>query len=129
MTLKLQLQLEEAAGFLATLVAWYVLGQPLWLFAALFLLPDLSMLGYLGGNRLGAFAYNLIHHKGLALALAVAGLLVPAALVGGAWLLPAGILLYGHSCWDRMLGYGLKETRGFNYTHLGVIGKGKIANQ
>jgi Domain of unknown function (DUF4260) len=32
-----------------------------WVFAVLFLAPDLSMLGYLVNVRLGAMCYNLVH--------------------------------------------------------------------
>jgi len=39
------------------------------LYALLFFAPDLSMLGYLANPRLGAWTYNLVHHKGLAVAL------------------------------------------------------------
>jgi hypothetical protein len=35
----------------------------------------------------------------------------------------AGIVLFGHASMDRMLGYGLKTSEGFKYTHLGIIGK------
>lgn len=29
--------------------------------------PDISMIGYAGGNKMGAFMYNLFHHKGVAI--------------------------------------------------------------
>jgi hypothetical protein len=35
----------------------------------------------------------------------------------------AGIVLFGHSAFDRILGYGLKYPDSFNNTHLGRIGK------
>jgi hypothetical protein len=31
--------------------------------------------------------------------------------------------LFGHSAFDRMLGYGMKYTDSFQHTHLGLIGK------
>ena len=34
----------------------------------------------------------------------------------------AGLIIYGHSCMDRMLGYGLKFGDHFKHTHLGWIG-------
>lgn len=66
------------------------------------LLPDISMVGYLGGPRLGSFIYK----RGL-----------------GAWLannavLLAGTVLVGHVGMDRIGGYGLKHTSGFKDTHL-----------
>lgn len=35
----------------------------------------------------------------------------------------AGLLLFGHSAFDRLLGYGLKYADSFQNTHLGRIGK------
>ena len=89
-------------------------------YALLFFAPDLSMVGYLANPRLGSWTYNLIHHKGLAVALYVLGSLFPAS---GAWLMFAGTLLFGHSSFDRVLGYGLKHEDAFQNTHLGRIGR------
>jgi len=80
--------------------------------------PDISMIGYAGGNKMGAFMYNLFHHKGIAIFIFVLG-----------WLMHndnvqiAGIILFGHSSIDRVLGYGLKLKEGFRYTHLGSLDK------
>jgi len=89
-------------------------------YALLFFAPDLSMIGYLANPRLGSWTYNLIHHKGLAVALYVLGALLPAS---DAWLMFAGTLLFGHSSFDRVLGYGLKHEDAFQNTHLGRIGR------
>jgi hypothetical protein len=35
----------------------------------------------------------------------------------------AGLIMFGHSAFDRLLGYGLKFKDSFNHTHLGHIGK------
>jgi hypothetical protein len=87
-------------------------------YALLFLTPDLSMVGYLANLRLGAWTYNLIHHKGLAVALYVLG-----SLFSVHWLMFAGTLLLGHSSFDRVFGYGLKHEDAFQNTHLGRIGR------
>jgi hypothetical protein len=109
---------EEAAMFLLSIVlisrlpyAWY--WWLVWILA-----PDLSMIAYLGGNRVGAIGYNLVHHKGVAILLYLAGLFMshPA-------LEYAGMILFGHSSMDRGMGYGLKYFSGFQDTHLGKIGK------
>ena len=86
-------------------------------YVLLFLTPDLSMIGYLINPRFGAWTYNLIHHKGLAVVLYVLGnlLFIP-------WLMFAGTILFGHSSFDRVLGYGLKHEDAFQNTHLGRIG-------
>ena len=80
--------------------------------------PDISMLGYFAGNKVGAACYNLFHHKGIAVSLFLIGLLMP-----DKWLQVTGIVLFGHSSMDRIFGYGLKTGEGFKYTHLGIIGK------
>ena|SRR5215210_2773513 len=87
-------------------------------YALLFLAPDLSMIGYLRSPRLGSWTYNLIHHKGVSVALYVLGYLLSVP-----WLMFAGTLLLGHSSFDRVFGYGLKYPDAFQNTHLGVIGK------
>ena len=88
------------------------------LYALLFFAPDLSMLGYLANPRFGAWTYNLIHHKGLSVALYVLGFLLSIP-----WLMFAGTLLFGHSSLDRVFGYGLKHEDAFQNTHLGRIGR------
>jgi len=82
------------------------------------LTPDLSMVGYLANPRVGAWTYNLIHHKGLAVALYVLGNLLAIP-----WLMFAGTILFGHSSFDRVMGYGLKHEDAFQNTHLGRIGR------
>lgn len=89
-----------------------------WLYALLFLAPDLSMLGYLGGPRIGAAVYNFVHHKGLAIACYVLGMVA-----GQPALQFAGLILLGHSSLDRVMGYGLKYPDAFQNTHLGLIGR------
>ncbi len=57
----------EALISLAAAMAVFSSQAGNWLyFAALFFTPDFSMLGYLGGNRLGAFTYNLFHNYTIA---------------------------------------------------------------
>ena len=87
-------------------------------YALLFLTPDLSMVGYLANPRLGAWTYNLIHHKGLSVVLYILGYLLATP-----WLMFAGTILLGHSSFDRVLGYGLKHEDAFQNTHLGRIGR------
>ncbi len=92
-------------------------GDPLWL-VPLFFAADLSMLGYLGGPRLGAILYNAVHN--LVLALVALGV---GWLAGIAPLALAGAVLVAHVGLDRALGYGLKHATGFGDTHLGRIGR------
>jgi hypothetical protein len=116
MTMRNLLKLEELALALMAVFAYAGLGQPWWWFFALLLAPDLSALGYLAGPRVGAFTYNLAHHRGLAVLLFV--LSVPLASIP---LRVAGIILFAHSSFDRVFGYGLKYPDSFSNTHLGPI--------
>jgi hypothetical protein len=111
------LKMEELAELLLALVVFSRLPYAWWVLPAAFLLPDLSMLGYLAGPRIGAFSYNFAHHKALAVAAGAAGLLL-----GQPVLLLAGTVLWFHITLDRLLGYGLKYATGFKDTHLGRVG-------
>jgi Domain of unknown function (DUF4260) len=112
----------EGACILAIAVHMYWrLGETWWLFAILFLAPDVSFLGYLAGTRVGAIAYNLLHTIAGPILLALAALLVPfepAMAVALIWL--------AHCGFDRALGYGLKYQAGFGFTHLGRIGRAAV---
>ena len=112
------LKLEELFMFGLALFLFSRLDYGWGWFALLFLAPDLSMIGYLANPRLGAWTYNLVHHKGLAVALYVLG-----SLLSIPWLMFAGTILFGHSSLDRVFGYGLKYPESFQATHLGKIGR------
>ena len=115
--MKTLLRLEEFLMFVLAIFLFSGLHASWGLFALLFFAPDLSMIGYLANPRLGAWTYNLIHHKGLAVTLYVLGSLLTIP-----WLTFAGLLLFAHSSFDRILGYGLKHEDAFQNTHLGRIG-------
>lgn len=114
------LKLEELAMLCVGLWVYQQTGESWWWFAGLFFTPDLGMVGYLVNEKIGAWIYNLFHHKALAL-----------AILGLGWYLQnpileiAGIILFSHSTFDRMMGYGLKYEKGFKFTHLGEIGPTK----
>jgi Domain of unknown function (DUF4260) len=116
------LKLEEAAmTFLGIyFLTHYKLGLPVWIWAILFFAPDISMLGYLINNKAGAVSYNFFHHKGVAIALALTGYYFHNDV-----LVSTGILLFAHSSFDRIWGYGLKYTDSFKNTHLGSLEKNK----
>jgi hypothetical protein len=133
--MKSLLRLEELAQFLACLLLLVMNAVPWWAYLLLLLGPDIGMLGYLVNPRVGAITYNLFHHKGMALLVAAAALisdllsLAMATPEIGQALLLASIILFGHSCMDRVFGYGLKFGDHFQHTHLGWIGKGKGQEQ
>lgn len=94
--------------------SWY------WL-PILFFVVDLSALGYLVNDKVGAFFYNLGH-----------SLIGPAILIAiyitdtnRSPLLFISLIWLFHIFVDRSLGYGLKHVTGFHHTHLGTIGKAK----
>lgn len=131
--MKTLLRLEELAQFLfvlAVLIIWQqALEFPWWIYLLLLLGPDISMLGYLVSSQMGAVAYNLFHHKGVALIFIAAGTtsIVSEPFMRGSdmenHLILTGLILFGHASMDRIFGYGLKFGDNFHHTHLGWIGK------
>lgn len=116
--MKTIIRLEELGLFLFGIYLFSQLDFAWWWFLVLILAPDLSMIGYVFGNKSGAFLYNLFHHKGIAILVYMIGIYV-----FDDFLKLTGIILFAHSCFDRMMGYGLKYGIGFKFTHLGEIGK------
>jgi hypothetical protein len=114
------IKLEEAALFLLSVYLFSLLPYKWWLFPALLLVPDVGMIGYLFNPGIGAFTYNLFHHRGIAIVIYLAGIYLANPV-----LQLAGIILFGHASMDRVFGYGLKYNDDFKNTHLGRIGKVK----
>ena len=112
------LKLEELCMFLFGVYLFNQLHFAWWWFLALILLPDVSLIGYIINNKIGAVCYNIVHHKGIALAIYIFGCYSHNEI-----LQLAGIILFAHSSMDRIMGYGLKYFDGFKFTHLGIIGK------
>ena len=115
--MKRLLQLEEIGMLLAGIFVFSTLNLEWWWFVILFFTPDIGMLGYLFGNKTGAISYNLFHHKGVAVLLFLTG-----AYLQVETLQVAGTIIFAHSAFDRLLGYGLKYEKGFKFTPLGIIG-------
>jgi hypothetical protein len=110
----------EGLTLLAGMTLLYGLwGGPWWLYAVLFLAPDLSFLGYLAGPRVGAIVYNAAHSTILPIAMLTVGFGFAPPL-----LLSIALIWLAHIGFDRALGYGLKYQAGFGFTHLGRIGRG-----
>jgi len=109
----LVLRLEESALLLLTVTVYRQLHFSGLLFAALFLAPDLFMLGYAGNPRVGAVVYNLGHARFVPLALLAVGY------CGGRRVLMAlALVWFAHIAFDRVFGYGLKYPTFFKDTHL-----------
>ena len=107
------LHAEGAAVATAAVTLYFDAGYEWWVLLVLALAPDLSMVGYLAGPRVGAASYDAAHTYVLPALLGAAGVIgdaevaVQLALI---WLTHIGV--------DRAIGYGLKYPTGFKDTHL-----------
>jgi hypothetical protein len=112
------IKIEYVFLFILGIIAYRETEKSWWLFAALFFTPDISMIGYLVNSKIGAWIYNFFHHY----ALAIITYLIAKA-TKQEWMEIAGIILFTHISFDRILGYGLKYSDSFHNTHIGIIGK------
>jgi hypothetical protein len=115
--MKTVLKLEELLVAIGCLIALYTFKVEWWWYLLFLLGPDISFVGYSFGNKVGAWTYNLFHHKAIAVILIGVGFFMNELTV-----LKVGVVLLGHSAMDRFFGYGLKLYNGFKFTHLGQIG-------
>ena len=113
---KTLLHIEGATVLVVSVLLYGQSGGNWLLFALLVLAPDLSMLGYLAGNSVGATVYDVVHSYPLPAALAVYGWLS-----GNPLALQLALIWLAHIGGDRLLGYGLKYPTGFKDTHLGRV--------
>jgi hypothetical protein len=110
---RLLLHVEGAVAFAAATALYFHGDHAWWLYVALVLAPDLSMLGYAAGARAGAVTYDIVHTYALPVALATAGVLADTGS-----LVAVGLIWIAHIGVDRAVGYGLKYPSGFKDTHL-----------
>ena len=114
--MKKLLKLEELSLLILGIWAFSLLDLSWWWYVGLFLAPDVGMLGYLIHKRAGAILYNIFHNRFMAIAAFLCGYFLQNNDV-----MMAGIILFSHIAFDRMLGYGLKFEKGFKFTHLGEL--------
>ncbi|EMA46699.1 DUF4260 domain-containing protein [Halococcus saccharolyticus] len=107
------LRVEGLAALTIALSGYFTLNGPIWMLIVLGLAPDLSMIGYLVGPRLGSLTYNVVHTYTLPLALGSIGYWGDIRLA-----LLVALIWIGHIGVDRFVGYGLKFETGFKDTHL-----------
>ena len=112
------LRIEGLAIAAVSAVLYARTGAHWWMFAALWLTPDLSMLGYLISPCRGARVYNAFHTYTVPIVLGLMGFLFHAD-----GLIPFALIWVNHIAVDRLLGYGLKYSDGFGWTHLGIKSK------
>lgn len=116
--MKTVIQLEELALFLFGIFLFNQLQFAWWWFLVLILTPDIGMIGYVFGPKIGAWSYNVFHHRGTAISIYLLGIYLASPPVQ-----LAGIILFSHAAMDRLMGYGLKYETGFKDTHLGSLEK------
>jgi hypothetical protein len=112
------LRLEGLTLFAGMTLLYAVWDGSWWVYAILFLAPDLSFAAYLAGPRPGAIIYNAAHSYMAPMALMTAGFALASPLV-----LSIAMIWLAHIGIDRALGYGLKYGKGFAFTHFGRIGR------
>jgi Domain of unknown function (DUF4260) len=112
------LRLEGLALFVGMTLLYWVWDGSWWVYALVFLAPDLSFAAYLAGPKAGAIIYNAAHSYMAPMALMTFGFATSSPLV-----LSLAMIWLAHIGIDRALGYGLKYSEGFGFTHLGQIGK------
>ena len=112
------LRLEGLALLAAAAILYARLGGGWPMFGLLFLVPDLSFVGYLAGPRVGAATYNTAHSTVGPLLLGAAGVALHQPQV-----MQIACIWGAHVGFDRALGYGLKYASAFGDTHLGHLGK------
>ena len=110
---RLLLRAEGAAVAVGAVALYFSEGYAWWLLLLLALAPDLAMLGYLGGSRLGAACYDAVHTYVGPVALAAAGVLADADAA-----VQLALIWLAHIGADRLVGYGLKYPTDFKDTHL-----------
>ena len=116
--LRTMLRLEGLTLFTGMTLLYAVWGGSWWVYAILFLAPDLSFAAYLANPKTGAIVYNAAHSYMAPVAMMTSSF----AFADPLWLSIAMIWM-AHIGIDRALGYGLKYSAGFGFTHLGRIGQ------
>lgn len=109
------LRIEGLAALGIALGGYFTVDGTIWLLVILALAPDLSMVGYLTGPRLGSLSYNIAHTYTLPLALGSLGFWADIRMA-----LLVALIWAGHIGADRLVGYGLKFQSGFKNTHLSI---------
>lgn len=112
----LMLRGEGIALLAATSLLYWREDGSWFLFALVFFLFDLSMLGYARGSRDGAVIYNIGHTTAVPVMLGVFSVVTDQS-----WGTSIALIWLAHIGFDRVLGYGLKYAEGFKHTHLARV--------
>lgn len=112
------IRLEEVSMLIGSFILTLVIGYEWWMFLLFLFTPDISMLGYIFGSKVGSLVYNTIHFKLLGIVISIIGYMMSIPII-----IFIGLILFGHSSLDRIFGFGLKFSDDFKHTHLGIIHK------
>ena len=118
------LRIEGLAELVLALTLYSKYGMGWKVFLIFFLAPDLAFVGYLAGARAGSIAYNLTHSFTGAVTCLLIAIITASPIIA-----TAGMIWFAHIGFDRALGYGLKYSRGFGFTHLGLVGRARDPQQ
>lgn len=113
---KLLLRFENVAVLILSLYVYGMYGFSWLTFFILLFVPDLSMIGYVWKEKVGAWIYNIFHTYILSFAMLFVGYWLHSNVV-----FLIGIIWTAHIAVDRVLGYGLKYPTHFKDTHLSGI--------
>jgi uncharacterized protein DUF4260 len=111
------LHAEGGAVALAAVALYFYGDYPWWLLVVLILAPDLSLAGYLAGQRVGTATYNAAHTYVPAVVLGAVGVIAGADVA-----VQLALIWITHIGVDRAVGYGLKYRTSFKETHLQRVG-------
>ena len=107
------LRAEGVALLALSVLLYWVNGGSWLLFGVLLLAPDLSMLGYLAGPKVGAAIYNAFHTYAMPAVVGASGMIFASPLA-----IAVALIWLAHIGMDRTVGYGLKYPTSFKDTHL-----------
>ena len=107
------LRVEGVALLVLSVLLYWVNGGNWLLFGVLLLAPDLSMLGYLAGPRVGAALYNAFHAYAMPAVVGALGMIFASPVA-----MAVALIWFAHIGLDRTVGYGLKYPTSFKDTHL-----------
>jgi hypothetical protein len=107
------LRVEGVALLALSVLLYRVNGESWLLFGVLLLAPDLSMLGYLAGPKVGAAIYNTFHTYAIPAVVGALGMVFASPLM-----VALALIWFAHIGMDRTVGYGLKYPSSFKDTHL-----------
>ena len=110
---RILLRAEGVAVAAAAIALYFHADHPWWLLVALALAPDIALVAFAAGPRVGAVAYDAAHTYVLPIALAALGVLTEAD-----WPVRVGLIWLAHIGVDRAVGYGLKYPSGPKETHI-----------